>query len=408
MIINFLIIIQVGNMLSVIVAIYNVENYLRRCLDSIVKQSLFDLEIILVDDGSDDTSGEISDEYAILDSRIKVIHQVNKGPYEARKTGLKYANGEYVIFVDGDDEIDGQLCERMLSLIVENKTDFVHCNFLTNGKLITRGIKQTKKLDFDRMSVEDRKKIIAENVLSRKAENDFICPSTCSKIFEKKFIGTCFEKMDTNSRYGEDLILLCHIIMNAKKGMVCTDAFYNYIQRAGSLSQKFDLYNLARISKMFYELKDTLNTYGMNRELNIALNNYYSDCIMNSLSRLESARFHFNQYMFPQIDMLREKSVIIYGAGKVGRDYYDQLSRYKDIEIVAWVDKAASDICLDYFPVNMSYKMQEFEADIVLIAVKEFELSVNIKKELEKYGIDMRKVIWCKPDKTIEDEYACS
>ena len=92
--------------ISVIVPIYNVEDYLEHCIDSICAQTYRNLEIILVDDGSMDHSGQICDRYAALDTRITVIHQENKGVVAARKAGLQHAQGEYTGFVDGDDYLD--------------------------------------------------------------------------------------------------------------------------------------------------------------------------------------------------------------------------------------------------------------------------------------------------------------
>ena len=94
-----------NELVSIIVPIYNLEKYVRFCIESIVRQTYFRMEIILVDDGSTDLSGQICDEFAAMDSRIKVIHQKNGGLSAARNTGLEYSNGEKVFFIDGDDII---------------------------------------------------------------------------------------------------------------------------------------------------------------------------------------------------------------------------------------------------------------------------------------------------------------
>lgn len=389
-------------MISVVVTVYNIEEYLETCIKSILRQSFSDLDIILVDDGSNDMSGNICDKYVKLDTRIKVIHQTNKGPHEARKAGLKKAIGEYVIFVDGDDVIEQDLCRKMLSLIQENKVDFVHCNYLTNGEKDSPGIVETKIINLQKLSENEKKRIIAQNVLVRHNNTNFIAPSIWSKIFKKSFIDECFEKVVTNLRYGEDLICLCHMIMLAKSMMLCTDAFYNYIERVGSLSHNFDLYNLARTSKLFYELNDTFNIYGEKTlELKESLDQYYFSNVMYSLSKMENGNFHINQFYFAQIQLLRNKRIIIYGAGKVGKDYYDQLARYKDIDIVAWVDKNADTIELDYFEISNPCIIRKLEADIILIAVNEYNLYSIIKNELQEYTDDVRKIVWNRPQKTI-------
>ncbi len=115
--------------ISVIVTVYNIEPYLPAALKSIQEQSLKDLEIILVDDGSSDGSGRICDEFAASDPRIKVIHQTNRGVSAARNTGLDAVTGEYFTFVDGDDTIDADMYEQMLELLLKNDADLVICNY---------------------------------------------------------------------------------------------------------------------------------------------------------------------------------------------------------------------------------------------------------------------------------------
>ena len=111
-------------MISVIVPIYNVEEYLPTCIESILNQTYKDLEILLIDDGSTDNSGKICDEYAKQDKRCIVIHQQNKGVSATRNTGLNYATGKYISFVDGDDYIHPQMIEILYNEIRKGDFDF--------------------------------------------------------------------------------------------------------------------------------------------------------------------------------------------------------------------------------------------------------------------------------------------
>lgn len=118
------------NLLSIITPVYQVEQYLPQCLDSILAQTYPHYELILVDDGSKDRSGEICDEYAKKDGRIRVIHTENRGAGAARNTGFAHATGEYVVFVDSDDYISENMIERLYMIIHKSKYDLVVCNFL--------------------------------------------------------------------------------------------------------------------------------------------------------------------------------------------------------------------------------------------------------------------------------------
>ena len=120
-------------LISVIVPVYNVEKYLRRCLDSIVNQTYKNLEIILVDDGSVDNSGNICDEYAVKDKRIQVIHKENGGLSSARNKGLDIINGEYVSFIDSDDYVDNSFIEKLYTICINNNVDIAQCDFSEFG-----------------------------------------------------------------------------------------------------------------------------------------------------------------------------------------------------------------------------------------------------------------------------------
>jgi len=115
--------------ISIIVPIYNSEKYLRKCINSLLCQSYSNLEIILVNDGSKDKSGEICEEYALLDSRIKVIHTENCGQASARNTGLTVAKGEYIGFVDSDDWVDNDMYETLINMIGKYDADIAECGF---------------------------------------------------------------------------------------------------------------------------------------------------------------------------------------------------------------------------------------------------------------------------------------
>ena len=116
-------------LISVIVPVYNVEKYIRECLDSIVNQTYKNLQIILVDDGSTDNSGKICDEFAKKDSRITVVHQENQGAGAAKNTGLELIEGEYFSIIDSDDYIDLSMYEKMVSLMKQYDSDIVQCLF---------------------------------------------------------------------------------------------------------------------------------------------------------------------------------------------------------------------------------------------------------------------------------------
>ena len=117
-----------NNKVSVIIPVYNVEKYLNECIDSVIKQTYKNLDIILVDDGSTDNSGSICDKYSEKDSRIRVIHRKNGGLSAARNTGFDVSNGEYIYFLDSDDYLELSAISDLVSTIEEENADFVFCD----------------------------------------------------------------------------------------------------------------------------------------------------------------------------------------------------------------------------------------------------------------------------------------
>ena len=116
-------------LISVVVPVYNVEQYLKKCLDSIIKQKYNNLEIIIVNDGSTDNSQKICQEYVKKDKRIKLITQKNQGLSAARNTGIDNAHGKYISFVDSDDYLDLEFINELYNTIIENKSDISACDF---------------------------------------------------------------------------------------------------------------------------------------------------------------------------------------------------------------------------------------------------------------------------------------
>ena len=119
---------------SIVVPVYNVENFIRDCLDSLVNQSFKDMEIIVVNDGTKDNSMQIVEEFADKDSRIVIVNQENQGLSSARNTGMKYIHGEYVTFVDSDDWVNSEYIGNLYRAIIENNADIACSSVIRKGK----------------------------------------------------------------------------------------------------------------------------------------------------------------------------------------------------------------------------------------------------------------------------------
>lgn len=212
------------DIISVIVPVYNIQNYIKRCVESIVNQTFTNLQIILVDDGSTDESGKICDEMAASDTRIEVFHKSNGGLSDARNFGLERARGKYIAFVDGDDYIDSDMYESLYKAIVTNAADIASCGYyeVFDDKTYTMCCaKETVVLD--------RVKAY-EALFSRGA---ILGCTNVNKLFRENVFDNIRYKVGIQS---EDLELLYRILDKVKL-VVCIDvAKYYYVHRENSIT----------------------------------------------------------------------------------------------------------------------------------------------------------------------------
>ena len=181
-------------LVTVIIPVYNVEKYINRCLDSVIRQTYKNLEIIIVNDGSTDNSGKMCDEYAKLDNRIIVIHKDNGGLSQARNIGIEKSTGEYICFIDSDDYVELNMIEDLYNACAKNEVKMVWANKfreLENGKIF---IDKTHEQE----CIIDRKQ----------AYNNILLHDTtvCDKLFKKELfnnvrfpIGKLYEDIDRKS-----------------------------------------------------------------------------------------------------------------------------------------------------------------------------------------------------------------
>ena len=208
---------------SVIVPVYNVEKYLKRCLDSLVNQTLSDIEIICVNDGSTDGSAQILEEYAQKDNRIKVITQINSGVSEARNVGIKQATGEFIGYVDPDDFIEPVFYEKLYNSAVENNCD-IAC-----ASVIRENNKKKKVL------IKYDKQIIAKNV-KEKFELAHI-PEHCyiwNKIYRREKLISSGINFRREMVY-EDMIYSPDVVEELDDMVVVPDVWYHYWNNDGSI-----------------------------------------------------------------------------------------------------------------------------------------------------------------------------
>lgn len=213
-------------LVSIVVPVYNVAEYLSRCIDSIRFQSYKNIEIILVDDGSTDKSGCICEQYSRIDNRIKVIHQKNGGLSSARNTGIKVATGEYVAFIDADDFVSINFINRLLTLALVHGTEISICGFCKG-----------RCSKFPNNSKEVSTQLYTSDEMLRKWHgiNKHIETMAWNKLYLRELFVN--QKMRYPQGYFYEDVQLTHLLVNAARHVVITnEKLYYYFQRKGSIT----------------------------------------------------------------------------------------------------------------------------------------------------------------------------
>lgn len=380
-----------NELISIIVPIYNVEKYLRKCINSIIDQSYSKIEVILVDDGSTDASGNICEEFAQNDSRIKVIHKDNEGLVRARKSGLKIATGKYIGFVDGDDYIEPEMYEKLYQEISLNYADMVHMGYESLG------VSFLPYMDEEVIINERNRTSLLEKYVLGTKENTIIAPSVCVKLFSDEVIRKCYEQVPDECSYGEDFICLSYCFLECKKIVLRRQAYYHYVIRNDSIMHTNVLDRICKECELYKVLGSVLQENNLLSCLGEKIKDYFAKVIWDLTKEMNKESIHMQNYIFPNVEYLKGKNIIIYGAGKVGRDYYSQICRYPECNIVLWIDKNCNDYDFPFFEVKEVSNIKQYDFDIIVIAIRDRKLAIEIMMNLEKNGVAKQKIIWEEP-----------
>ena len=216
-------------LISVIVPVYKVEPYIRKCVDSVISQTYQRIEVILVDDGSPDNCGAICDEYARNDVRISVIHKNNGGLSSARNAALDVATGDYLMFVDSDDWVEPDFCETALKLALENNVQMVAFMFNNVFEGRDHTITEKRPAVFRKTGYMDASEAVKHLIF----RNTSLANYVCNKLFKRSlFDGVKFPE----GKLFEDQAITYLMMLRAGRIYVSNAVLYNYLQHPGSIT----------------------------------------------------------------------------------------------------------------------------------------------------------------------------
>lgn len=222
--------------ISIICPVYNAQNFIKKCLNSIAQQTFNDWELILVDDGSPDDSGVICDEYAAKDERIKVIHKKNGGVSSARQAGLEASSGEYVIHVDPDDWIEPTMLEELFAKAKEEEADVVICDYFVNDG-------ETESYKAQKPTSLEAAQILKDLFLQ-------LHGSCCNKLVSRACYNTYNIRFPENINYCEDLLTWVQLFKHDDvKTAYLPKAFYHYWMNENSISHRLTRKNFEGLQR---------------------------------------------------------------------------------------------------------------------------------------------------------------
>lgn len=236
--------------ISVIVPVYKAEKYIHRCIDSLLAQTFKNFELLLVDDGSPDSSGEICDEYAHIDSRVRIFHKENGGVSSARQYGTDNAIGEYIIHIDSDDWVEKNMLKDLYQKAITDNADMVMCDYYIDYANKSIQVKQAP-------AALDHKTVLKELFIN-------LHGSCCNKLIKSIFYKDYGIKFPKNMHLCEDLYVITSILKHNIKITYIPAAYYHYVQdnNQNSLSKtvnssyEYDMFLMLEFIKLFPEWND--------------------------------------------------------------------------------------------------------------------------------------------------------
>lgn len=274
---------QPRNVVSIIIPVYNAEANLHDCLTSVLNQSYRNIEVILINDGSTDLSGEICDDYAKTDSRLKVIHQENSGPSYARNTGINRAVGDYVQFVDSDDWIEPTMTRKLVEAMNQN-VRLIICGYTS----ISRNNDKTSFIPAIEGVYQKSEFMLHFGNLYK----HILLPSPCNKLYDAALIRDYDIRFSESLTMGEDLLFNIDYLNHCHRINIIPDSLYNYrLASNNSLTRNFNKDLFQNQQTLYQDVREFLiknNCY--TSENKYYLNVIYANSIVNCLTNL----FHQN------------------------------------------------------------------------------------------------------------------
>lgn len=378
-------------LISVLVPVYNIERYVGACLESIIKQTYKQLDIIVVDDGSTDRSGEICDLYAQKDDRIRVIHKKNGGLVSARKAAMQVAKGNYIGYVDGDDWISPDYYSDLFLKINGNNCDAVVAGF---SRDLFDSSTELSNVVAVGLYEDDKLKGLFSNMISTGAFfRHGITTYLWNKLFKREMVEDIQLGIDDRISIGEDGAVVYPALLKCKRVFVTNNFSYHYRQREDSMLKKSKPFEQEVFSLLilYNQIDKAISPYPANLNLRLQLQKYLlSTCIIRSGGIVDMASG--TKYLPFEKD-LKGKRVAICGAGTFGQQLEKRLREKNHCDITAWVDYDYWEYrrcCLNVDPLE---RLLEIKFDYVVLGTVDSLATQSMRERLVSMGVASTKIL---------------
>ncbi|MBE5936764.1 MAG: glycosyltransferase [Lachnospiraceae bacterium] len=368
---------------SVIVPVYNSEQYLIRCLDSLVNQTLKDMEIICINDGSTDSSLDILGKYEKDYNHIKVYSQSNQGLVAARKKGVSLATGNFIGYVDSDDWVEEEMYEQMLVYAEKENADIVTCGYFLEGNYTTKHLDNVEEGLYAGETIG----YLRDNTIYNYSKKETgLRGSLWSKLFKREIIELAQNSVPDNITIAEDKLCVLRAILEGERVYVLKKPLYHWEMNYNSMSRSDDYSYLGKIDNVYkylvgiYEHKNFTKKMRSQAELYIV--ELLTLGINNRMGFSNKYLLRVDPYWLEQVN--ENSRLVIYGGGDLEEQYVTQVHSRGDLTIVKQVGFA-----IDEIP-----EIETETYDYILIAIKNKDKATEVINKLKEKSISEDKLLW--------------
>lgn len=353
---------------SVIVPVFNNERTLQKCVDTIIQQTMDEIEIILVDDGSTDGSPLLCDEISNLHDNIKVIHKENGGLVSARKAGLKEATGEYVGYVDSDDWIEPQMYERLYGIAQNHDVDMVSSGYIFEGNYQSYEYDTVDEGVYRGIGLKELRE---KTIYNMQVQDLGLRGSLCCKLFRRENLKKAQLSIPDTISYSEDKACVLMFMLNCESVYVVKDCFYHYVLNKESMTMEPKKDYLVKINEVYKYFSSLYDHPNFSDDMRIQAELYITQQLIKGIN--SRMGFLLKNLLWIDSDWMYKipegSGILLFGSGALVETYSRHVKNSKRLKLIGILDDVhdVPDCSYDYIVITYKYvpKVEEIRNSLI-------------------------------------------